>query len=1065
MATFKELTGLTADAPAERPLSTLHGTGSDTRLAEGNEAARLEEEHGFVSNVATAWEGNIVPNFYDEVQRKWDHAPDRDFDPTAWVTENAETIPGDAAKFGTTRSTGEAEELRADMLRAQANQAQLSAQGFGGVAAQILAGMADPAELAVGIATGGTSKGLSVGRRLVKGAVQGAAGGTAAGALAVAVDPMADLDQIVMSTLTGALLGGAIGTATNRASAATKRDFQTEVADLPALDDVDAPVLPVTSNAPDDVEPLLDGDNTQSLGAASTQAGPDLSGMNPDQKKVFDRSMATIRSNNLGVRFEDTDLANIDTKAGRTAKRFSDALANDLWTPLKTDFDRLTTSGSRVEQALGYDLLESAEGRVRNNRSAAMLQETYYNRMASHSMIEVDEGYHGWAKDRDIGMMDKQRSTVRDEFDREVILELEARYNDGVPASTDPHVLRAADGIDKNMSEAIDIGNGRTGEHAVDGFDRIDKKSGYFRHKWTGEKIKAVIANTSKARVEKAVANAIRTGSPDMTDAMSEIVGKAIVRRAVSRSEGVDMNMLSTMDSDASDFLREMLKDSGHSDDTIDSLIEAIKGKKEEQGTMGATKRRTQIDLRSSSDGINLIDLVDTNVNRSLQHYNREVAGRSALARKGITNAAHKKDVVEAALSERAAKGLSAGPADRKYIENIFTMFDAGPIGDGVDPMVSRLKRLTNLALLNQMGITQLGETGAQAAAVGMQLWGRHSKELTHLMVTQGKDGPIINELKPFMGEIGKDHMLFRDELMMDELAMAKEAHAWMATIDNGLAKAQRAQGFLSGFYHVKGMQQKIAVSSQADKVMQRLRDGVDEAQLNDIGIPQKLKKYIDDGTVEFMPDGVVNRLNIDRWDATDAEDFVLALNRHTNQVVQKAMAGEESMWMHSTMGSVFTHLKSFPLNAMRKQSIRTGATSNPLLIATLFQGLATAGLAYQAKQIINGRTQNIGGKEAIRGAMAMSNMTGWVPMLADPGFAMLGMNDLKFSQYGRHDISTNVFGSPAMLPTLNKLAQVPGLFNPANQMTKNERLRIMQAAPLLGNWYGVSYVLNAMKE
>jgi hypothetical protein len=332
-------------------------------------------------------------------------------------------------------------------------------------------------------------------------------------------------------------------------------------------------------------------------------------------------------------------------------------------------------------------------------------------------------------------------------------------------------------------------------------------------------------------------------------------------------------------------------------------------------------------------------------------------------------------------------------------------------------------------------------------------------------MVTQGKDGPIINELKPFMGEIGKDHMLFRDELMMDELAMAKEAHAWMATIDNGLAKAQRAQGFLSGFYHVKGMQQKIAVSSQADKVMQRLRDGVDEAQLNDIGIPQKLKKYIDDGTVEFMPDGVVNRLNIDRWDATDAEDFVLALNRHTNQVVQKAMAGEESMWMHSTMGSVFTHLKSFPLNAMRKQSIRTGATSNPLLIATLFQGLATAGLAYQAKQIINGRTQNIGGKEAIRGAMAMSNMTGWVPMLADPGFAMLGMNDLKFSQYGRHDISTNVFGSPAMLPTLNKLAQVPGLFNPANQMTKNERLRIMQAAPLLGNWYGVSYVLNAMKE
>jgi hypothetical protein len=251
-----------------------------------------------------------------------------------------------------------------------------------------------------------------------------------------------------------------------------------------------------------------------------------------------------------------------------------------------------------------------------------------------------------------------------------------------------------------------------------------------------------------------------------------------------------------------------------------------------------------------------------------------------------------------------------------------------------------------------------------------------------------------------------------------------------------------------------------------ADKVFQRIRNGETDMVAEALGMDTfTLSEYIDSGDVEFDVDGFVTKLNMANWADADAEDFALALNRHTHQVVQKAMAGEENVWMHKTVGSLMTHLKSFPLTAMRKQSIRVATGHTPTAVATLLMGLATAGLAYEARQLINGRTDRISGEDAVKGAMGMSNMTGWVPMLVDPAAAMLGMNDLRFNQYGRHDISTGVVPTPPVIPTLNKMLQAGGAINPMSDLSENERIRILQTMPLIGNAYGFSAIFNAMKQ
>lgn len=1076
MATFEELTGLSVEtAPEARPLTGIQqGTGADKRRAAGERAAELDEETGIGGTLGAAWERNIGPNIKDFVDRKWGHVPEEGFDPAVWVTENADSLSGqNLEKFKTVRSASEAAELRDDMARADLNDEKLAAKGYVGVAASLLTGLVDPAELAVAIGTAGYGKAATLtsrGARLAHSTSAGVKGALASATVAYTVDPMIDTQQLVYGALSGAVLStgfAAAGTSFNASAQKTRLAYPAELRDLP-----DATIEPTEAPAYRDLmdfdaEPTID--QSGSMGAAKVQFVVKDAAMLPEgeSRNIYEQSTRQMYDEDLSHRMVDTDMRT-DTAAQRTAKRFSDVLATKLWAPLKTDFDRLMYSGSNIESALAYNLLESAEGRVRNNRSAAMLKENYETRISSQSLPILEDAYQGWAKKRNLGLVDRHKPSNRDAFDREVIRELEARYHEGTPVSGDPLIKQAADAVDANYVKALSIAKGRDGETSVSGFEDIQQKSGFFNHRWNGAAMRrAKNAGYTDEQMEAVIERGIATSNPDFDPDMTHVVAKAIIRRAYAKADGVDMNMLNTLDSDASTYLREMLEDSGVDTRVIDRLIDSIRGRKAEQGKMATTKKRVQMDLRTEVDGLSLIDLVDTNLTRTLTRYNREVSGNAALARKGIPDRTTRKAFIEAALAERRARGMPADEASRRYLENVFTLFDSGPIAGGVDPMVSRAKRLTNLSLLNQMAVTQAGETGAAMAAVGMGTWKKHADVVYKEMRNQGPEGPLAKELRPWSGDIGNEHMLFRDDLMMDELRSDVELDSFLGKLDMGLGKGQRLQGYVSGFYAVRSFQQKVATVSMADKIFQRIKAGGDENAITEaLGLSvENLKRYVDNGMIEFDADGSVNKLNMEKWDAGDAEDFALGLARHTHQVVQKALAGEESMWMHSSVGSLFVHLKSFPLTAMRKQATRIANGQPPTAVATLLMTLATAGLAYEARQLINGRTDRISAEDAFKGALGMSNMTGWVPMLTDPVAQIVGLNDLRFNQYGRHDVNTGIIPLPPSIPTLNRMAQLPAAVNPLSDLSGNERIRIMQATPIVGNLYGFSALFNAMKD
>ena len=1093
--TFEELTGRTVAAPEHDPLATMHDVGRDTEDAAFEEEKRIAEESTVIDMAKAAWDENIADNLYEYLDRKWSYAPEEGFDVQQYVEENKHMIPMQHAEsFAGVRSVGEADALREDMIRQDEGSRMLQANGMSGMAAQLVVGLVD-VDLPVMLASGGwaalakgTVRGVlrhQITRRplsaLAYSPATGAVLGGANAAISTAVDPNGDAADIVDGVLFGAALGtigGAVAARSahriNKAVNQTRRDYSQAVKDAPSPTEefAEAPVYGA------DDGPQLDADGKpqqfqSSLGADSTIPADDFSSLNAEEAKILSESKDNLARKGAAVDMDDPEFA--DTSIGRTAKAFSNALSKEWtdggWMPttLKTDYDRLATDGGSIEQNIAFEFFESAEGRVVNNRSAAMLRENYEQRLASHSMPVMEDSFGKWATHRNLSLLERNSPSQRAKFDREVYAEMEARFWEGKPVSQDPHVRATADGLDNNFFEAIDIGKGRSNERSIFGWD-FEKKSGYVPHRWDGNQIRKIMKRgIERVRIEKLIAQEYRKQSPNITAADAKVISKAVVNRAMNKADGVDANMLATLDADGVHILDDILKDAKVSEVKRKEMISRMRGEQNKKGALGQSQSRMQMDMRASDGDLTLMDLVDTNMTRLVSRYNRQVSGAAAMARKGITSRGDRKALISAAIAERNALGKSTDGV-QEYLEDVFTHFDAGPIAGGVSPWVARIKRLTNLGLLNQMGMTQTMETGAAMNAAGVELWGKHAKVVMKQLKDGGPDSPLAMELKPHMGELGKEHILQRDDLMMDELggkaaADASELDAYLDTFDMALGKGQRLQGIVSGFYAVRSMQQKIAVVSMADKVMQRLRDGVDEADLRNIGVPESMKKYIDNGTVEFMPDGTTNKLNLEKWAPEDAEDLALALHRHTNIVVQKAMAGEDSVWMHKSVGSLFLHLKTFPLLAMRKQFIRNASLGNSQFVGQMLMGLGFAAALGTAKQVINGRTEHVSPSSIAKNAFGMSNMTGWFPMLVDPAAEMLGIRSLQMGSFGRHSIDSGIFAAPPALGYMNKVAHMGGVVNPFSEMTPNEKIRTMQALPIVGNIYGMSYMFNAMKE
>lgn len=884
---------------------------------------------------------------------------------------------------------------------------------------------------------------------LAIGASAGLQAGTVVAGALLATKETAEWEEAAMIMIGSTVLSGVIGVATRQGKTlhaiAAEKEFLDRVArDDPNLtDDLDVESLMRTDGAVDPNDPNLftmGGDEALGKDSASAfddpDAGATVIGGNVPKGVGAEASGAPGRPkrvlNDPNGPIPEDQATWIDTAdKWRDETNFNEKKEQDaqsLWTKLSlskiggfsvADFNKLYTSKSAVLNFMGGVIFESASGLSRGRATASILNEMYHRRIQSAIGANIDPLINKWAQDTQqtwLGSGWSHSAKGRKAFYREVMLELNDRAM-GRTGKRGKHIDEAAARYESAGSEALDVAVGKTGQHPIDGMHQGLARKGYNPYRWDGASIQKMLTKgVTRREIEDALAKGYRAaGMAAGKDA--DAVSKAVVERALMRDADMDSSVMTLLSGDGREFMSASLRNSGLSETDIESLMARLVGSAEDRAKEGFAKSRNEIDMNivienARGEDIRLVDMLEQDMERTWQRYSRQISGAAALARKGITNKAARKTLIKAAQAEQRALGEKVMEFD--LLDAMLSHFNAGPthgfsggqINKGLNIYVATAKRIANLGLLEKLGITQLGETGAIIAQVGVKNWYTRGPMALWDKQMRESNSALLKDVSYIIGDIGRDQRYFGEWLDLDDVSNDHKA-TWINTVSGLASNAAYVQSYTSAFNHVRKFQQQMTVLGMVDKVMRTIKEGDFETMLrrfeSDFGLGREellqIENMVNSGLIEFHDRGFVNSLNMDKWDPDLAETFGAAMVRSMNQTVQKSLAGEQDAWMHSGWGSVMTHLLTFPMAAFQKQFIRNGRHMDLQALAAMSFGLATAMVAINIRDAVDGRERSQ--EDRALAAFGYNNMTGWIPMVFDPAMTILGLDDQRINPFG----------------------------------------------------------------
>lgn len=692
------------------------------------------------------------------------------------------------------------------------------------------------------------------GAKRLAGFTQGVSGGAQAGALVGGLDAhwreTSDGLDFVYSTLGGAALGGTFGTMFGASSPELKTaltdtldDFEARVAtDDPSLSaGYDVAAMPTKSwiSAADKVDDL----GGSSVGAAQITATPQFQPkvINDPAGKLSETSNDIIQKahqSNHDSGFYDRKAEDLGT--------WWEKIGNSSWSKASgTSFaSKMYRSDSAVMNWLGRTVFESPNGFNRGTATSSALMENYHKRVQTQ-LQPYRTGMQSWAKRNGHTFLNIGHGVSHDgkaAFNRAIMLERNARMQ-GRARSTDRDIALAADALDNAAVEAHKIAQGRDGEPSIDGFEGVPVNPHYTPYNWSGPKIANLIAKAANpAAIRSALIKGLAQSYRDAGMAAgkdADAVANAVIRRAQMNSEEIQTSVIALLQKDGQDFLRSALDDAGTPRAEVDAIMKRLVGAQKDRSKLGLAKSKNEVDMETSitlPDGeqIQIVDLLSNNLDGDWQRYTRSLSGSAALARQGITNRAQRSEIISAIHAEQRSLGEELTP--RQEIEAMFTAFDgtatkgwAASLGGEVAEqgrLIATSKRMVQLAWMNKLGLTQLGETSAIMAQNGLYNWAVRGPMAIFNKELKARNQALLDDMAYVTGDIGMDHHFYAPHQNLDEVSVLDRAD-FQSKVQAGLSDAVYVQGFTSAFNQVRAFQQKTAALGMADKVMRILNKDI----------------------------------------------------------------------------------------------------------------------------------------------------------------------------------------------------------------------------------------------
>lgn len=910
-----------------------------------------EEGMGFFAAVGAEWNRGLTMKL-DEVIKGHGFTPDPSYsieNDYEWLTSGI--APQYHARFQSAVSLNHAVAIREQALRDTKIDQGLQDLGWSGTAASIIASVADPASLLVGIMSGGTASAIATSARAgwIGSRLLGAAGGAAGN---VAIDASLNelsgreqqAEELLLSAAVGGLLGGMFGpigrnVATQREAAALQMAAQREIAELQGV--------PFPA------------------GAAVNEKAV--------QEALSDRVFRGVQQESV----PETAIKSLRLSEGGKAA----ASVNPI--------------SRMIGGMLGVDTV-GKKGLGVNPHSADQEVIRYFKVNMTEWRQSLLPAYHEWAKEQGYNFLERAIGRGWKEFNEQITLyrrqtdpQLRAQYSETVrrvgDAKTAIYKRMASDQQNPNLAPLGKYGG------SVKGAEGLVPDEFYEFRVWSPSKLTFAINEFGEAAVIRTIASAIKRQQADIDDALALKFANAIVRSPFTRAMGHDERLESILTNADTAYLAKTLRDEFRfTEDEIRRLLSQLR--KTEPNIEGHLKHRILLDESHVEDlgngrSLAVSRLLENDADLLMAQYTRKVAGRVALARQRFVNPINNDVVIGGIKSDAdfdraidAAEAWGRQNLDlygndpsklRKELEGLRWMYDRikgvpdpAQLNDWAEWL--RVSRNFNFARLGgQMGFAQLMDVGRIVGALGMRSFAQHIRPFKRMLDADGKwiqAHGLDRELEAVFG-LGTDPLRGFQALVLEE-AGAIKAPVRGRVVDkaNAITEAMASvTSYASGMQHInawlqlavgRGIAQKFATMatgriSKAD--LSRVRFiGLDEDMLNRVLAQVRNKFTMEDG---FLFGKKVARLNLDQWTDIEARAaFERALFRWSRHIVQENDVGSLHRMMSHPMAQALMQFRSYAMTAWENQLLHGIAHRDPQTAMTFLMSMFSGAMVYTAQ-------------------------------------------------------------------------------------------------------------------
>lgn len=582
--------------------------------------------------------------------------------------------------FGRANSLQDAQNIRERLLIVQGAEQQLSAAGFSGTAARLIATFGDPIEVGGFAMTGGTAMALSSATKVGKlgafvrsGIITGGTG-FALEAYAGQDDPNRGFYEASFAGLAAGIFGGGLGTYTNiRQGRASRLGRQEDIARFEAFESdlrriekafvndairADARNFSVTPvgekyfsniNRGADAKRIMDqakalgywNDDLRTLevNIGAGRADDILKAMqeSPDPEVVIaklngmsDEQAALSREAGVPAEAGDFDaVARLDQEGEFTPRQpgnpdFPIDQAGIGDQPAKYDHARFglraqfSRSKSAIERTYGSVAVDDA---VLDPSRTKVLSASVYSKWHPRQFVT---GVHGDIVD-DIYKATDSKVIVR----RKKLVQAGADVRETIVRRFD----RAVDGPIKNISARMSKGFDELRQFAkrneLPGFENVESNPKYFPRVFHQGKIHNLIKTRGLPAVNKWFERSYKAANPGVTDDVAERVGRGMVDIIMDADKLGAIERMGALSGERMDILEEYLK-KYLSQAEVDEVVRRVGAGNKPGGSKPATPRamhRTPLDETIDVDGITLDQMVETNAFDVFDLYAFEVYG------------------------------------------------------------------------------------------------------------------------------------------------------------------------------------------------------------------------------------------------------------------------------------------------------------------------------------------------------------------------------------------------------------------------------------------------------